>query len=99
MKINKFLTIVSAIIIASGCTKLNEDFHDSINSPGSGGSTDINALLNNAYNDINTPFNNQDQMFALQECTTDEALVPTRVEKPASVYHFQLAPVPRLPPV
>jgi hypothetical protein len=78
MKINRFLTIVSAIIIASGCTKLNEDFHDSINSPGSGGSTDINALLNNAYNDINTPFNNQDQMFALQECTTDEALVPTR---------------------
>ena len=27
------------------------------------------------------------------------ALVPTKVVKPASEYHFQLAPVPRLPPV
>ena len=27
------------------------------------------------------------------------ALVPTKVVKPASEYQFQLAPVPRLPPV
>jgi len=32
---NKFLTIVSALVIGSGCTKLNENFHDSINNPGS----------------------------------------------------------------
>src|SRR5205809_1316290 len=78
MKMNKFLTIVSAIIIVSGCTKLNENFHDSINNPGSGGNTDVNALLNNAYNDMNTTFNNQDQIFSLQENVTDECLVPTR---------------------
>ena len=75
---NKILAIVSAVILSSGCTKLDETFHDSINNPGSGGSTDVNALLNNAYNDLNTPFNNQDQIFSLQENTTDECLVPTR---------------------
>jgi hypothetical protein len=79
MNINKFLTIVTAfVVMASGCTKLNETFHDSINSPGSGGNSDVNALLNNAYNDMNTPFNNQDQIFSLQENVTDECLVPTR---------------------
>ncbi|HYK43539.1 MAG TPA: RagB/SusD family nutrient uptake outer membrane protein [Parafilimonas sp.] len=75
---NKFLTIVTALVIASGCTKLNEDFNDSINNPGSGGNTDVTALLNNAYNDMNTPFNNQDQIFSLEENVTDECLVPTR---------------------
>jgi starch-binding outer membrane protein, SusD/RagB family len=78
MSINKFLTIVTAIVLTSGCTKLNESFHDSINSPGSGGNTDVNALLNNAYNDMNTPFTNQDQVFSLEETVTDECLVPTR---------------------
>jgi hypothetical protein len=78
MRPNKFLTIVSAIVLTSGCTKLNETFHDSINSPGAGGNTDVTALLNNAYNDMNTPFNNQDQIFSLEENVTDECLVPTR---------------------
>jgi hypothetical protein len=78
MKMKKFLSILSSIIILGSCTKLNETFHDSFTSPGSGGSSDVASLLNNAYNDMSTPFNNQDQMFALEECTSDEALVPTR---------------------
>ena len=79
MKLNKFLTIASAFIIAStGCTKLEESFNDSVVSPGTGGSTDVTALLNNAYNDLNTPFTNQDQVFSLEETVTDECLVPTR---------------------
>ncbi len=78
MKINKFLIIVSAIVLMTACTKLNENFHDSINSPGAGGAADVVALLNNAYNDMNTPLNNQDQIFSLEENTSDECLVPTR---------------------
>lgn len=62
----------------AACTKLDETFNDSVTSPGSNGSADVNALLNNAYNDLNTPFVNQDQIFSLEETTTDEELVPTR---------------------
>lgn len=78
MKINKFLIVITSTVVLAACTKLNETFHDSITSPGSGSSADVGALLNNAYNDMNTPLNNQDQIFALEECTSDEALVPTR---------------------
>jgi hypothetical protein len=35
-------------------------------------------LLQSAYNDIPGPFVNQDQVFSLEENSTDESLVPTR---------------------
>ncbi len=66
------------MVLLGACTKLNESFNDSVTSPGNSGSADITALLNNAYNDMNTPFNNQDQIFSLEENTSDECLVPTR---------------------
>lgn len=78
MKLGKILTIILVLATINSCTKLNEKFNDSQVSPGGGGSADVSALLNNAYNDINAPFTNQDQIFSLQETTSDEELVPTR---------------------
>ena len=78
MKSNKFLTIV-LVFVLSACTKLETKLHDSLTPTTSGGgSLNVQALLNNTYNSLITPLNNQDQIFSLQENTTDECLVPTR---------------------
>ena len=79
MKPGKILVIILIIGVANSCTKLNEKFNDSLTSAGGGGgAADVTALLNNAYNDMNAPFTNQDQIFSLEETTSDEELVPTR---------------------
>ena len=79
MKVYKFLVIIVTVALVTSCTKLNENFNDSLKSPGTGSSgANVGALLNNAYNDMNGLMINQDQIFSLEENTSDEALVPTR---------------------
>jgi hypothetical protein len=75
--------IISALLFAglAGCTKLNEEYKSSFTAPqiASGlGSAGTGLLLQGAYADIAVPFANQDELFALEQCTTDESLVPTR---------------------
>lgn len=78
MKYNKIILYLLLFSAGFGCTKLNEKLNDKfIITPG-GASGNASGLLLNAYNDLNTPFNNQDQIFSLQENTSDECLVPTR---------------------
>lgn len=79
MKRNKFLIIGCLSFSLLACTKLDETLHGSIViSPTGGGSNNAGALLTAAYNDLNALFHNQDQIFSLQENTSDECLVPTR---------------------
>jgi hypothetical protein len=78
MKINKYIVTVLMAASLAACTKLDTALNDSFTPSGSGGSVDPNSLLTNAYNDINALFTNQDQLFSLEETTTDECLVPTR---------------------
>ena len=40
--------------------------------------SDVNALLNGTYNDLNGIIHSQDRIFSLMETTSDEALIPTR---------------------
>jgi starch-binding outer membrane protein, SusD/RagB family len=61
-----------------GCTKLNEKLNDRFVLSTGTGNSNASGLLLNAYNDLNTPFTNQDQIFSLEENTSDECLVPTR---------------------
>jgi starch-binding outer membrane protein, SusD/RagB family len=76
MKLNKFFIICICSSSLVACTKLHETLQSSLNSGGA--NTDVQSLLNTAYNDIGTLLVNQDQMFSLQENTSDESLVPTR---------------------
>ena len=76
MKLNKFFILCIGSISLAACTKLNETLQSSVNTVGS--NSDVQSLLNGAYNDIGTLLVNQDQMFSLQENTSDESLVPTR---------------------
>ena len=70
------LPLLAATIF--GCTKLNEKLNDQFEISPAGGNADASGLLLNAYNDLNGPFTNQDQIFSLEENTSDECLVPTR---------------------
>ena len=68
-----------AVVATTGCTKLNENEVSKIfvGTSGTGGVTPGSQLIA-AYNDLNTVMHGQDEIFSLQENTTDECLVPTR---------------------
>ena len=78
--IRKIVTIFSCFVIALGsCTKLDEKFSDSLpDLSTSGGTPDIAALLKGVYNSMQTTFQDQANVFALWEMTTDEMIGPTR---------------------
>ncbi len=71
--------MVSAILLWTGCTKLEEKLQGQATDEqvgGSGGSAD--ALLRGAYNSMRLPYQSNDQVFALSEMSTDELIAPTR---------------------
>lgn len=72
----KYISILG-LVTAMGCTKLDQSLNDSFTT-GASQNTDVNALLNAAYNSMNALMHAQDQLFSLEETTTDEALIPTR---------------------
>jgi len=77
MKLNKYLILGACSISLFACTKLHETLQSALpTAPSTSAGTQ--NLLNTAYNDIGTLLVNQDQMFSLQENTSDECLVPTR---------------------
>lgn len=83
MNKSKYIKLSALVFLVGsvGCTKLKESYTTSV--PGNAVTTGLGdagpgLLLSAAYNDIPAPFVNQDRVFSLQECTTDEALVPTR---------------------
>ncbi len=75
------LLALTLFAFSSGCTKLNEKLNSTLTNSqtstalGTGGTA---LLLSAAYADIAGTFSSQDQVFSLQENTTDESLVPTR---------------------
>jgi hypothetical protein len=75
---NLGLALLLATVATTGCTKLNENEINKVPFGGSSGAVSAGAQLIAAYNDLNTPFHGQDEVFSLQENTTDECLVPTR---------------------
>jgi len=83
MNTSKYIKLSAVLLLAgmAGCTKLKENYTTTV--PGNAveqglGKDGPALLLSAAYNDIPAPFVNQDRVFSLEECTTDEALVPTR---------------------
>src|SRR5579871_3871695 len=72
------LVAVTAVILVAGCTKLNEDLPKQIVTNSGGGNATATGILVQAYNDLSTPFHGQDEIFSLEENTSDESLVPTR---------------------
>ena len=77
MKYIKILTaLVGASVLSFSCTKLDEKLRDSLTQES--GSVNAAGLLQSAYETMNGPLQDQSQVWAGQEHTTDEALGPTR---------------------
>jgi hypothetical protein len=79
--IKKFATPFLAILALAGCTKLDEHLNSTLTNAqvsSALGSAGTGLLLSAAYSDIGGPLTSQDQVFSLEENTTDESLVPTR---------------------
>ena len=73
------LIILSALIIAAGCTKLEEKL-GSQTSAGSGGGGGVTAanILAGTYDAMRGPYQDQSRVWAAQQHTTDETIGPTR---------------------
>ena len=79
-KITKFALLLIVVGIVAGCTKLNEKLNSTLTNAqvsASFGSAGTALLLAGAYADL-TFLTAQDQLFSLEENSTDESLVPTR---------------------
>lgn len=75
------LAIAFLSLLTVSCTNLEIDETDSIIAEGSvvfEGVADVDASITNLYNDVYGQLTDQANFYALQEVTTDEALVPTR---------------------
>jgi len=80
-KITRISMLLLTVGIMAGCTKLHETLNSTLTSgqvASSLGSNGVALLLGAAYTDL-TNFNaGQDQLFSLEENTSDYSLVPTR---------------------
>jgi hypothetical protein len=71
-----FFSLISLFFV--NCTKLNEKFKGDLTDLASSGNANVDALLKGVYNNMQGTFQNQDQIYALWEMTTDELIGPTR---------------------
>ncbi|HEY2648124.1 MAG TPA: RagB/SusD family nutrient uptake outer membrane protein [Puia sp.] len=83
MTISKYFKMSILLVLTGvvGCTKLDETYKSTV--PGDQAATALGPngvalLLQSAYNDLPSQFVGQDQVFSLEENSTDESLVPTR---------------------
>ncbi|MGV3656348.1 MAG: RagB/SusD family nutrient uptake outer membrane protein, partial [Chitinophagaceae bacterium] len=82
MKLNNKIAIaLLASLTLANCTKLDEDLRSSLTEEQAqdvlSRITDVNVLLTSVYNSLR-PFQGQEGVFALQQNTSDETVVPTR---------------------
>ncbi len=69
------------LVTAVSCTKLDEHLNSTLTNSQTAnalGSAGVGLLLSGAYLDLGGPFTGQDQVFSLEENSSDESLVPTR---------------------
>ena len=72
---------MTGVILVAGCTKLNQNLNSTLTSKQATnalGSNGTALLLSAAYLDLGVPLTNQDQVFSLEENSSDESLVPTK---------------------
>ncbi len=75
MKLKTFLLLALMAFGVFACTDLEEDLNGELSE---NVDQDVNALLQGVYEGLRNPFQNQDQVFALAEHTSDAVIGPTR---------------------
>lgn len=75
----KALIILTALSLGIGsCSKLDEKLNGELNPSTSGGNANVAGLLTSVYNSLRGPFQDQGNLFALGEMSTDALIGPTR---------------------
>src|SRR4051794_799598 len=77
----KIASIFFLTVAASACTKLDQQLNSSLTSDQAANALGANGtqlILQSAYNDLGAPYGNLGGVFALEEVTADETVVPTR---------------------
>jgi hypothetical protein len=73
------LIILSAVVLAAGCTKLDEHLGSQISAGASGGGGVTAAnILAGTYDAMRLPYQDQSRVWAAEQLTTDEMIAPTR---------------------
>ena len=80
-KTTKIAAIFATTLIIAGCTKLKQDLNSTLTNSEAANALGVNGtqlLLQTAYNDVGNPYSDPGNIFALEEVTSDECVVPTR---------------------
>ncbi len=78
MKYKLLLLATSASLVLGSCTKLEEKLGGEINPSEAAGSANVSGLLTGAYNSFRSMYQDQGNLLALGEMSTDAMLGPTR---------------------
>jgi len=73
------IAITSLSVAATlSCTKLNQELSSTLTNAQAANTLGAAFVLQNAYNDVGNPYSDLGNIFALEEVTADECVVPTR---------------------
>ena len=72
------VTIVLASAVLTGCSKLDEKLGSQVTGVGSGGAVSATDILAGTYSAMRGPYQDQSEVWASQQHTTDETIGPTR---------------------
>jgi len=80
MKSKKLIYLILPAVLLLSCTKLEEKFNGDLTGSQVGGSGggNVDALLVGVYNSMRGPYQDQSELWAAEEHTSDETLGPTR---------------------
>lgn len=77
-KYSKIAAILIGAASLTACTKLNQKLNNTLTQEEAANSFSAALFLQTAYNDIGNPWSDLGNIFALEEVTSDECVVPTR---------------------
>lgn len=77
-KYSKLITVLVGISSLTACTKLDQKLNNTLTQNEAANSFNAGLFLQGAYTDIGNPWSDLGNIFALEEVTSDECVVPTR---------------------
>jgi hypothetical protein len=77
-KYSKLITVLVGLSSLTACTKLDQKLNNTLTQSEAANSFNAALFLQGAYTDIGNPWSDLGNIFALEEVTSDECVVPTR---------------------
>jgi len=72
------MAVILGVTSLSACTKLDQKLNNTLTNQEAVNTFNAALFLQGAYNDVGNPWSDLGNIFALEEVTSDEAVVPTR---------------------